>query len=927
MKKRLLLASIVLISVATLLFGGGKQVLPQSELLEREFVPDYTKPGGVVIGPALPRAFHYGGRHSVRDTSGIMHVSWEDPTYQFHYYARSIDTLGYSWTTPVNPLDAVGKTVDRALMAKMALDPVTNYIYTMPFYRENPGERYKTGISRSTDGGATWSPYMDLGAKIGRSVEEVSWGTFDIGSDQILHITYSKDNQDMMYTRANLAGVTNLADLVFTHADGIELGDEPVSYVPSGVVFQGTMVLDRNNDPHIIFSGDGGSDTFGDKTPYHIYYKSEVGGWGPIPPQQLMEELEYSWGMPEMVFDQNNRGYYFLDKNKPYGAATFGTWEPPVEPASTVDFGTLNGTNEVRGFGAALDLITDNYPDLPFDPASNDEDELYLPQADVDDVNDKVYLIANTNSFSDGNGGDIVVLVLENASTYAHNEGPDVMDWQVYRWITDDGIDLGDVGADVIYNPGSSKLDIFWSGSGPATNEAQYFPAHVPPADVDAQALRVFIDIPGDKEDVNNGDVITINGVVKNNGKEFLPPLDVTARIIDVANDETLFTGEYTAPPLSAGLPSSVIEFGTWTVNKARVNLSLTLSVTTPDDELPFNDVVGTSFFVYPNEDGAVGESFEDPDYTNFTTLTPNDTIVRYVAGDWYPAVTNTGGWSVIDSTQGKIAAEDPRSKYISSWILGVDEDEVNALVRHLQGVRGDTLFGDIALGELSDSLYAQPQNEQLLSPFYTLKATGPYSIEWDDNIDGTDGEFNFPIAAKVDVTIDGGATWDEVYYRIDTEGEATDINALPAYVTFDVTDLVTGADSVQFRFWWTNPNNDGSFATWEIDNVYFVGADTLNPQANKPVRSLPQAYELRQNYPNPFNPTSTIVYSVPRKSHVAIKVYDLTGREVMKLVNGEVLAGTHKVSFNGRNLASGVYFYTLESEGFVATKKMLLLK
>ncbi|MCK4578063.1 MAG: hypothetical protein KAU50_04690, partial [Candidatus Marinimicrobia bacterium] len=326
----------------------------------------------------MDRAFHYGGRHSARDSEGIIHVTWEDPTYEFHYYSHSLDTIGLTWTEPINPYKATDFTVDRALMAKMAINPVTNDVYLLSFHRVNPGEDYHTGITRSTDGGATFETYLDLNIPLGRLDEEVSWGTFAIGTDQVMHITYARANRDMMYTRTDLTDNTDLTALTFTRADGVTAGDEAISFVPSGVVFQGTIVLDRNGDPHIIFSGDGDPDFFGDKTPYHIYYKSADAAWGPIPPQKLQAELEQTWGMPEMVFDANNRGYYFFIDRGTDGMK-FGTWEPP---AGANAFGSLNNTGDERGDDAALDMITDNFANLDITP----DDAPYLPNADVDDV-------------------------------------------------------------------------------------------------------------------------------------------------------------------------------------------------------------------------------------------------------------------------------------------------------------------------------------------------------------------------------------------------------------------------------------------------------------------------------------------------------------------------------------------------------------
>ncbi len=85
--------------------------------------------------------------------------------------------------------------------------------------------------------------------------------------------------------------------------------------------------------------------------------------------------------------------------------------------------------------------------------------------------------------------------------------------------------------------------------------------------------------------------------------------------------------------------------------------------------------------------------------------------------------------------------------------------------------------------------------------------------------------------------------------------------------------------------------------------------------------------YQLYQNYPNPFNPTTMIKFSVPVASRVTLKVYNVLGSEVATLVNGEKPVGNYSVSFNGSNLASGVYFYQLKAGSFVQTKKLVLLK
>jgi pectinesterase len=90
---------------------------------------------------------------------------------------------------------------------------------------------------------------------------------------------------------------------------------------------------------------------------------------------------------------------------------------------------------------------------------------------------------------------------------------------------------------------------------------------------------------------------------------------------------------------------------------------------------------------------------------------------------------------------------------------------------------------------------------------------------------------------------------------------------------------------------------------------------------------AIPQEYKLHQNYPNPFNPSTIISYDLPRAGMVTLKVYDLFGREVSTLVHGIRAAGTHQEIFDGRALASGVYFARLKTDAMSSTIKLLLTK
>jgi len=89
----------------------------------------------------------------------------------------------------------------------------------------------------------------------------------------------------------------------------------------------------------------------------------------------------------------------------------------------------------------------------------------------------------------------------------------------------------------------------------------------------------------------------------------------------------------------------------------------------------------------------------------------------------------------------------------------------------------------------------------------------------------------------------------------------------------------------------------------------------------------FPSNYSIAQNYPNPFNPETKISFNLPKAGFVTLKVYNVLGEEVSTLVNEEKTAGKYVVDFNSHGLTSGIYFYTIQSGSFHATKKMTLIK
>ncbi|MCX7877793.1 MAG: T9SS type A sorting domain-containing protein, partial [Ignavibacteria bacterium] len=121
-----------------------------------------------------------------------------------------------------------------------------------------------------------------------------------------------------------------------------------------------------------------------------------------------------------------------------------------------------------------------------------------------------------------------------------------------------------------------------------------------------------------------------------------------------------------------------------------------------------------------------------------------------------------------------------------------------------------------------------------------------------------------------------------------------------------------------------------GKYTYKLLQRDYNGGEETFNFPSSAEVER-PAEFNLSQNYPNPSNPSSVIEFTLPEKSRVSLKVYDVSGRMVLNLAEGIYEAGYHKFTFNGTSLASGVYFYRLEAQSgelsYTRTMKMVLIK
>jgi hypothetical protein len=154
----------------------------------------------------------------------------------------------------------------------------------------------------------------------------------------------------------------------------------------------------------------------------------------------------------------------------------------------------------------------------------------------------------------------------------------------------------------------------------------------------------------------------------------------------------------------------------------------------------------------------------------------------------------------------------------------------------------------------------------------------------------------------------------------------------ISGYWNVTTPDCGDGTDSL----WFSNKSGfirrESQYIYGWCHNTHTTGSTHISLR-NDPVvsvkepRIIPFKAELKQNYPNPFNPSTIISFTLPIKSYITLKIYDLLGREITTLISKDLSAGSHSQQWNAINMPSGVYFYCLQAGSFKETKKLILLK
>ena len=130
----------------------------------------------------------------------------------------------------------------------------------------------------------------------------------------------------------------------------------------------------------------------------------------------------------------------------------------------------------------------------------------------------------------------------------------------------------------------------------------------------------------------------------------------------------------------------------------------------------------------------------------------------------------------------------------------------------------------------------------------------------------------------------------------------------------------LSGFENVSYRGAFGTDNWTANWAQFNPKNYTVIGINQISS-------SVPEKFSLEQNYPNPFNPSTNLEFGISKSGYVSLKIYDVLGKEVVTLVNANLQPGTYKYDFDASGLTSGIYYYTLRTQGLTETKRMSLIK
>jgi len=380
--------------------------------------------------------------------------------------------------------------------------------------------------------------------------------------------------------------------------------------------------------------------------------------------------------------------------------------------------------------------------------------------------------------------------------------------------------------------------------------------------------------------------------------------------------------------------PAEVIELAVSVKNTGSVRATgVTGTLSTTDPNVVINDAVGNIVFL--NEDAT--QAFTPSFRVTVLPSCPVDHDIVFdvdIAADW--GYTTNAQFTV--RTLGNDLADDIESGeglWTHSSVTSGFGDEW-----HIETYRSNSASHSWKFGGNGSTGYDDSQDGALYMKPICLGTDGSMTF-WHWMQAEEESSTSAWDCGLVEITTDGGATWNPLYPDggYSHAKNSNTANPLPegtpcwsgsfswTQETFDLTSYENTNIQIRFRF-----ASDGYVTEegWYVDdiNLTSTGAQTGIDGEDE----VPRTFALRQNVPNPFNPVTTIAYQLPADSHVKIDVYNIAGRLVTTLVDEKQEAGVKSVAWDGTNaagekVASGIYMYRMQAGDNVDRKMMVLLK
>ncbi len=322
---------------------------------------------------------------------------------------------------------------------------------------------------------------------------------------------------------------------------------------------------------------------------------------------------------------------------------------------------------------------------------------------------------------------------------------------------------------------------------------------------------------------------------------------------------------------------------------------------------------------------------------TDFPTLNPYQATINGTS-DLFVTKLSSSGNSLIYSTYlggndndygSGIAVDGSGSAYVTGMTSSTDFPTLNSYQGTYQG--GEDAFVTKLSSSGNSLIYSTYLGGSVYDNGYSIAIDGSGSAY----VTGETASTDFPTLNEYQTYQGGGdvfvtklsSSGNILIYSTYIGGSANE-RAFSIAVDGSESAYVTGhiqsTDFPTLNEYQTDQGGDDAFvAKFE---AFSVGVEEYD------LDNLPSNFNIYQNYPNPFNPSTTIEFNLPTKSNVSINIYNLLGQEVQQLVNQEYSAGNYKVTWDGKTstgvqTSSGIYLYRIETDDFVETKKMLLLK